>query len=32
MGRLTENSVLNIKNKSYSVTADVVVPEVVATG
>ncbi len=27
MGRLTENSVLNIKNKSYSVTADVVVPE-----
>jgi arylsulfatase A-like enzyme len=27
MGRLTENSVLNVKNKSYSVTADVVVPE-----
>ncbi len=27
MGRLTEHSVLNIKNKSYSVTADIVVPE-----
>ncbi len=27
MGRLTEHSVLNLKNKSYSVTADVVVPE-----
>ena len=26
MGRLTENSVLNLKNKSYSVTADVVDP------
>jgi arylsulfatase len=27
MGRLTEHSVLNTKNKSYSVTADVIVPE-----
>lgn len=27
MGRLTENSVLNIKNKSYSVTAEIVVPD-----
>jgi arylsulfatase A-like enzyme len=27
MGRLSENSVLNVKNKSYSVTADVTVPE-----
>jgi arylsulfatase len=26
MGRLTESSVVNIKNKSYAVTADVVVP------
>jgi arylsulfatase len=26
MGRLTENAVVNIKNKSYSVTAEVVVP------
>jgi len=26
MGRLSENSVVNIKNKSFSVTADVVVP------
>jgi arylsulfatase A-like enzyme len=26
MGRLTENSVLNIKNKSHAVTAEVVVP------
>jgi arylsulfatase A-like enzyme len=26
MGRLTENSVVNIKNKSHSVTAEVVVP------
>ena len=28
MGRLTENSVVNIKNKSYSVTAEIAVPEV----
>jgi arylsulfatase len=27
MGRLTENSVLNIKNKSHAVTAQIVVPE-----
>src|SRR6201986_1291124 len=27
MGRLSENSVVNIKNKSYSVTAEVVVPK-----
>ena len=27
MGRLTENSVVNIKNKSHAVTAEVVVPE-----
>jgi arylsulfatase A-like enzyme len=27
MGRLTENSVLTMKNKSYAVTADVVVPD-----
>jgi hypothetical protein len=26
MGRLTENTVLNLKNKSHSITADVVVP------
>ena len=26
MGRLTENSVLNIKNKSHAVTAEIVVP------
>jgi arylsulfatase A-like enzyme len=26
MGRLSENSVINIKNKSYSITAEVVVP------
>jgi arylsulfatase A-like enzyme len=26
MGRLSENSVLNLKNKSHSVTADIVVP------
>ena len=26
MGRLSENSVLNIKNKSHSVTAEIVVP------
>ena len=28
MGRLSENSVVNIKNKSHSVTAEVVVPEI----
>jgi arylsulfatase A-like enzyme len=27
MGRLSENSVLNVKNKSHSVTAEIVVPE-----
>jgi arylsulfatase len=27
MGRLTENSLLNLKNKSHSVTAEIVVPE-----
>ena len=27
MGRLTESSVLNIKNKSHAVTAEIVVPE-----
>ena len=27
MGRLTENSVLMMKNKSFSLTAQVVVPE-----
>jgi arylsulfatase A-like enzyme len=32
MGRLTENSVLNIKNKSHSVSAQVVVPEGGAEG
>ena len=32
MGRLTENSVVNIKNKSYAVTAEVVVPESGAEG
>ena len=32
MGRLTENSVVNIKNKSYSVTAEVVVPTAGADG
>jgi arylsulfatase A-like enzyme len=32
MGRLSENSVLNIKNKSYSVTAEVVVPKSGAQG
>jgi arylsulfatase A-like enzyme len=31
-GRLTENALINIKNKSYSVTADVVVPEGGASG
>src|SRR4051794_24175986 len=32
MGRLTENSVLNVKNKSHSVTAELIVPESGATG
>jgi arylsulfatase len=32
MGRLTENSVLNLKNKSHSVTAEVELPEAGASG
>jgi arylsulfatase len=32
MGRLSENSVLNIKNKSHAVTAEIDVPEVGADG
>ena len=32
MGRLTESSVINIKNKSHAVTAEVVVPEAGAEG
>ena len=32
MGRLSENSLVNIKNKSHSVTAEVVVPETGAEG
>jgi arylsulfatase len=32
MGRLTENVLVNVKNKSHSVTAEVVVPEGGATG
>ena len=32
MGRLSESSVINIKNKSYSITAEVVVPESGAHG
>src|SRR5450631_4533730 len=32
MGRLTENTVLNLKNKSYTVTADIEVPEGNANG
>ena len=32
MGRLTENALLNIKNKSHAVTADIAVPEGGATG
>jgi arylsulfatase A-like enzyme len=32
MGRLTENSVVNFKNKSHAVTAEVVVPESGANG
>jgi arylsulfatase len=32
MGRLSENSVLNLKNKSHSVTAEIVVPDKAAEG
>jgi arylsulfatase A-like enzyme len=32
MGRLTESSLINIKNKSHSVTAEIVVPETGAEG
>src|SRR5271154_1757916 len=32
MGRLSENSVVNIKNKSHSVTAEIVVPDTGAEG
>jgi arylsulfatase A-like enzyme len=32
MGRLSENSVINIKNKSHSVTAEIVVPKTGAEG
>ena len=32
MGRLSENSVVNIKNKSYSVTAEIVAPKSGANG
>ena len=32
MGRLTENSVVNVKNKSFSITADIDVPEEGAEG
>jgi arylsulfatase A-like enzyme len=32
MGRLTENTVLNLKNKSYTVTADIEVPDEKANG
>ena len=32
MGRLSENAVINVKNKSYSVTAELGVPEGGATG
>jgi hypothetical protein len=32
MGRLSENSVVNIKNKSHAVTAEIVVPDAGATG
>jgi arylsulfatase A-like enzyme len=32
MGRLTENSLVNIKNKSHAVTAEIVVPEAGAEG
>jgi arylsulfatase A-like enzyme len=32
MGRLTENSLINIKNRSHSVTAEIVAPEATANG
>jgi arylsulfatase len=32
MGRLTENVVINVKNKSHAVTAEVTIPESGATG
>jgi arylsulfatase len=32
MGRLSENSVINIKNKSHSITAEIVVPSTAAEG
>ena len=32
MGRLTENSIVNYKNKSHAVTAEVVIPEADANG
>src|SRR4029079_3493476 len=32
MGRLSENSLINTKNKSHAVTAEVVVPEAGAQG
>src|SRR4051794_41580523 len=32
MGRLSENSLINIKNRSHAVTAEVVVPEAGARG
>lgn len=32
MGRLSENSVLNVKNKSHSVTAEILVPDAGAQG
>lgn len=32
MGRLSENSVINIKNKSYAVTAEIIVPATGADG
>ncbi len=32
MGRLTEGSIINIKNKSHAVTADLVVPDSGAEG
>jgi arylsulfatase len=32
MGRLTENSVLNLKNKSHSITAEILLPDGDANG
>jgi arylsulfatase len=32
MGRLSENTVINVKNKSHAVTADITVPDAGATG